>query len=410
MRLRRVLATIPRDFKKLPRSIKWISAVFGVYSLAWGLVGPFLAIYFNQIVGTYTRTTFLIAIFFLFSAFLSIFMGRLADVLSKKKLITIFLFLYLPLGPLLAILQGVFQFTILRLYHSFTATGLWGTSEVYVRAHSPKHQRAESIGLFDGIHNLLLVVGSLAGGVIVYFFSIPVLFYIMPFFILFALIVTLWFLPDHHGSRKLRTGLAVLRLRLFGEALRDFFQNRPLCLVSFLSFLVALPLFTVQDVLLPLFSEALGANPIQIGIVFALAVLPFFFEAPLSVLSDHLSNRKILLASGLFSTVVLIALFFTESILWVFALSFFVGLSFAFIIPTLDGVVTGLMPKSNLGELNGVYRAFVMFGSGLGILGVGPLADAFGINVPFLFSAFVMALFTLVSFLWWGRIEVNQEG
>ena len=408
MRLRRVLATIPRDFKKLPRSIKWISVVFGVYSLAWGLVSPFLAIYFNQIVGTYTKTTFIIAVFFLFSAFLSVFMGRLADVLSKKKLIIIFLFLYLPLGPLLAIFKGVFQFTILRLYHSFTATGLWGTSEVYVRAHSPKHQRAESIGLFDGVHNLFLVVGALAGGVIVYFFNIPVLFYIMPFFIFSALIVTLLFLPDHHGSRNLRTGLTVLRLRLFIDSVRDFLENRPLCLVGFLSLLVALPLFAVQDVLLPLFSKALGANPIQIGIVFALAVLPFFFEAPLSVLSDHLSNRKILLASGLFSTVVLVLLFFTESILWVFALSFLVGLSFAFIIPTLDGVATGLMPKSNLGELNGVYRALVMLGSGLGILGMGPLADAFGIGVPFLFSAFIMAFFTLVSFLWWEKIEESE--
>lgn len=405
MRLRRVLATIPRDFKKLPRSIKWMALIIGIYSLSWGSITPFLPIYLNEIVGTYTGTTFIIAVFFLFSAFWSIFMGRLADIFSKKSLISLFLLLYLPIGPFFAVLKTVFQFTLLRLYHSFTAAGLWGASEVYIRSHSPKHQRAESMGLFDSSHSLFIVLGALIGGVVITFADISLLFYGIPIIFIGTFFVTIFFLPDHHGSHNLRDILPILRPRIFIENIRDFLKNKALCRLSVLSFLFAFPLFAVQEVLLPLFSETLGAGPIQIGIVFALAVLPFFFEAPLSVLSDHISNRKIILSSGLSAALLLTLLFFTQSLMWVFILSFLVGLSFALILPTLDGNATALMPRSNLGEFNGVYRAIYIFGAGVGILVMGPLADAFGINAPFLLSAGVMVLFSLAGFVWWGKIE-----
>ncbi|MBI2039327.1 MAG: MFS transporter [Candidatus Niyogibacteria bacterium] len=399
------LSTARRDFRTLPASIKWVTLILSFYSLFWGLWDPFLPIYFNKILGGYTETALVTAFFYLFFAILSVPIGRIADILSKKKLIAFFLLLYLPLGPLLALMRTIFQFTLFRFYHAFLASGLWSASETYIRAHSPPHQRAEAMGFLDTGLNAAIVAGALLSGFIVAAVGIEPLFYVAPVMIGGALLLTLFYLPDHSGSSDWSRALPAFRVGAFKESVRDFLNNQRLFFLGRLSFLFGLASAGVGAVLLPLFSEALGATPIQIGAIFALSLVPFVFEAPFAVLAEHFSNRAIVLSSGIFSTVTLALLYFIQDLRLLSLLAFFLGLSFAMVVPILGGRATGFMPKRHIGELNGVYRAVGALAGGIGILIVGPLADRYGINAPFLLSAVLMAAFTLAAFWGWKQIE-----
>ncbi|MBI1957559.1 MAG: MFS transporter [Candidatus Niyogibacteria bacterium] len=398
------LSLARRDFRTLPRSIKWVTLVLGVYSVFWGLWDPFLPIYFKQVLGDYTQTAFVTAFFYMFLAFWSLPIGRLADILSKKKLIAFFFLLYLPLGPVLALARTIVQFTLFRFYHAFLATGLWSTTETYIRSHSPPHQRAEAIGFADAGFNFAVFLGAIASGFVVAEIGIVPLFYIAPAIIATALFLAIFFLPDHSGSSDWSRAVPALRLSAWRESIRDFLGNRQLVFLSKLSFLFGLAGAGVGAVLLPLFSEALGATPVQIGMIFALSLAPLIFEAPFAILADHISNRAIVLAGGSAATAILAALYATHDLRWLAVFAFLLGLSFALMAPALGGRATGFMPKAHIGELNGVYRAVGALSGGIGILIVGPLADRYGINAPFLLSAFLMALFTLAAFWGWKKM------
>lgn len=407
MKLWRDIAHIPRDLKDLPLSIKRIVLVVFVYYLAWGILGPFLPIYFKEVLGNYTDATLTIALLYLFSIFWSFPIGDLADKFSKKTLISFFLLLYLPLGPILAVLSKVWQLVIFRFYHSFSATGFWSSGEAYVRTHSPKRKTAESMGVFDAAFGLASVLGAVLGGILVNFYGMRLLFFLIPIFIIGALIFNKK-LPDHQGSHRL--GLSLKRIfkeGIFTHELGDFWQIKPLVYVTFLSFVFGLA-GTSQIVLLPLFSDSLGASPIELGIIFALFSLPILFEAPFSVLADKYSNKKILALTSLLSIFVLVWLFFIESVLILFLLSFLLGLLFAFIFPLLNGTKTKLMPYRKIGELNGVTRSFTLLATGLGILIIGPLADKFSINSPFLVSAGLMFIFLILTLVLWPKIEKHR--
>jgi len=403
MKLWRNIVYIPRELNKLPIAIKRISFVIFLYYLSWGLLEPFLPIYFKDILGTYTNATLVIALLYLFSIFWSLPMGDLADKVSKKKLLRLFLIFYIPLGPIISVLSAVWHFVVFRLWHSFLATGLWSVSESYVRAHSPSGKTSESIGIFDFSWALSLIIGSLLGGILASLYGIRILFFIMPIFVLLALAFSR-IIPDHCGTRSLSKGIKIMWASHFlKREFRDFWKIPQLVYVTFLCFVLQLVAVS-GSVLLPLFSNKLGANPIQISIIFALFYAPTLFEAPFSVLADHFNQKKILLLGSLGVIITLLVLFFASNIMWLFGLSFCWAVFLALIYPVLAGKATALMPREKIGELNGVHRSFIILASVIGIFVIGPIADNFGINYPFLLSALIMIAFFFMILLSWSKM------
>ncbi|MEK9209317.1 MAG: MFS transporter [Patescibacteria group bacterium] len=407
MKLWRDIRHISKDLKSLPPSIKRFSLISFIYYLSWGILDPFLPIYFKDILGNYTDTALVIGLLYIFAIFWSVPLGSLADRFSKKTLISFFLLLYLPLGPILSGLTRVWHFTVFRVYHSFLATGLWTSGEAYVRFHSAKKERyQEAIGFSDAALGLASVLGAILGGILVSFYNIRLLFWLMPVFVLLALVFNRK-LPDHSGSGSLKLSLRkIFKQGIFSYGLRDFWKNGPLVSLTFLSFLFA---FATSEklVVLSLLADSLGAKPIQLGLIFALFNLPILFEAPFSVFARKYSDKKILIFSSFLTIFVLLWLFFLKEIWFLVLASFLLGVLVSFAVPILEGDKTRLMPLAKVGELNGVTRGFTILGGGLGILIILPLADKFGIAFPFLASAVLMALFVILIPLLWRKIKLE---
>lgn len=369
-----------------------------VYYFGWGLVEPFLPIYFNGLFGSYTSVGIIISLLYFFSIFLSLPFGDLSDRVSKKAIITAMLFLYIPIGPLLSVVRTVAHATLFRLYHAFLATGLWASTEAYVRSHSPRRQSSESMGLFDVAISGAVVCGAITGGLLIGRFGIETLFYIMPVFSIGALVILLR-LPDSDGSFSFVAGVKdLLRHKLFRHELRDFFSIPGIAYMTSLSFLFNAVGGAVA-VLLPLVYNAFGVSLWEIGLIYALFMMPGFFEGPFSVIADHVHKRMLLMIGAGVSVVVLSMMLYADSIGALFILSLCLGIVFALLRPLIEGMVTNCMPHNHVGELNGVYRAFVLLALAIGSFIIGPIADAFTIQAPFLIGALLMCLFLVLVFL-----------
>ena len=392
MRITRFIADFPRELTALPKSIRRISLIMFLYMLAWGTLDPFLTIYFHDIFGNYTDVAIISALVYVFSLLFSLPFGDLIDIVSKKKMMRFFLVMYLPFGFILSLLSTFLQFTFFRFYHAIIAAGLWSSAESYLRAHSPPRKAAQSMGFFDSVTSLSIIIGAVVGGAIVTLFGIKTLFYIFPFFVASALFI-LPVLPDHDGGSSIWRGIKQLRSAgVFRFEISDYLRIPGMVLVSFLSFITSAVSFGAL-IVIPLFSDWLGASYIETGLIYAAFGIPVLFEAPFSIFVQNFNRKKVLMTGGLLSLLFLTAAYMADNLIQLFILSLFLSAALSLLKPVIEGLATEIMPRHKIGEFNGVYRSVMLAAAASGTLVVGPIADKFSIQAPFLLGAVLMIVF-----------------
>ncbi|MDP2676308.1 MAG: MFS transporter [bacterium] len=396
MSIFRTIYSFPRDLSLLPRSIRWIALVMFLYYLGWGIIEPFLGIYFNDLFDSYTSVGIIFSLLYVFSMLLSLPFGDLADKASKRTIMTIILICYVPIGPFIATIRTIGHAVLFRVYHAFLATGLWSSTEAYVRSHSPRRQASEGIGFFDMAIAGSSVVGAILGGILITRFGIETLFYIMPVFSIGALIAVSR-LPDSDGAFSLFAGIKdVFRQRLFRHEFRDFFSVPGTIYLTALSFLYHVAAAGVI-VLLPLVYRALGVSLWEIGIIYAVFMMPAFFEGPFSVIADRANKKTLFLLGAGAAILIEFSMVWAHSVIALFGFSLLLGIAFALVRPLIEGMMTNCMPPAQVGEFNGVYRSFVLLALAIGSFVIGPVADAFTIQTPFFIGAVLMCIFFIVA-------------
>lgn len=391
--------SLSREIKELPEPVKRMSLVVFLYYLSWGIVIPFLPIYFKEILGTFTNVSFVESLIYLFGLIWFVPIGDLLDRVSSKKFLFVILALYLPLGPIITLLKTLYHFIYFKIYHSFLASGFWTTAESYVRGHSPKNKTSESIGLYHASYAFSVVIGAVIGGILATKFGIKNLLFIMPVIIFSAILSTIG-MHDHNKDGKFLDGMKkIFSNRLFTKEFSEFFKNTNLVKLGIINFLVSIVLYT-PTLLLPLFSKELGANFIQIGIIYSLFYLPIISEVPFSILSDKVNKKTTMMLGALFTAIVLFWLFKIHSIKTIFIASFLLSVSSSALISSLSGAITDSMPKEKTGEFTGVNKTLESLGAALGVFFVGPLADKFSINTPFILGFGLMMVVFLCIIFW----------
>ncbi|MFA5346727.1 MAG: MFS transporter [Methanoregula sp.] len=132
-----------------------------------------------------------------------------------------------------------------------------------------------------------------------------------------------------------------------------------------------------KNPVLPLFSQALGANDTIIGLVAAFS--PFagiLFSFPVGVLSDHLGRKRLLIVSGVvFLTAPLLYLLITDP-LWLIPVRFFHGTATAILGPVISAVIAERFP-ANKGQMLGQYSSATLIGRSIAPLVGGTIISLF---------------------------------
>jgi MFS family permease len=117
-----------------------------------------------------------------------------------------------------------------------------------------------------------------------------------------------------------------------------------------------------KNPVLPLFSQALGADDAVIGLIAAVSPLAgILFSFPVGVLSDHLGRRRLLVTSGVvFLSAPLFYLFITDP-LWLIPIRFFHGTATAILIPVISAVIAERFPDTK-GAMLGQFSSATLLG------------------------------------------------
>ncbi|MDD2473784.1 MAG: MFS transporter [Methanoculleus sp.] len=132
-----------------------------------------------------------------------------------------------------------------------------------------------------------------------------------------------------------------------------------------------------KNPVLPLFSQALGAGDVVIGLVSAVSPLAgILFSFPVGVLSDHLGKRRLLLVAGtVFLSAPLLYLFIADP-LWLIPVRFFHGLATAILGPVIAAMIAVRFPETK-GEVLGQYSSATLIGRTLAPLVGGAILSFF---------------------------------
>jgi MFS family permease len=132
-----------------------------------------------------------------------------------------------------------------------------------------------------------------------------------------------------------------------------------------------------KNPVLPLFSQAIGANDAVIGLVAAVSPLAgILFSFPIGVLSDHIGRRRLLITSGIIflSAPLLYLLIFDP--LWLIPVRFFHGTATAILGPVISAVIAERFPE-NKGAMLGQYSSATLIGRTIAPLAGGIIISAF---------------------------------
>ncbi len=373
-----------KEMKSLPKSIKMVSLVLFIYSLGWGIISPFIPIYYQSLFGSYTKVGFVTALLPIFAMLLDIPIGSIVNSVSKRRIMQFALLLYLPFSYFFLSFRSLLAFSAFRFYHAFSATSFWISAESYTRYHSPPWKATLSISLYDAAGTLALILGPIIGGILFSELGFN-LFYSVSIFAALALLLS-FFMPDHDPNKGIKKAFTnLMHWQKFKDLVNEFMTNSPLVKVNAFLFFFRL-CFSFLAMLLPLFLKELGASYFKIGIVFSLFYLPLVFEPYFAMFA----KKKYALRLGLFfSSGLFFFLFANNELPYVFLYSMLLALTFAAIIPIVQGRITELMPKDKIGDLTGFGFLFGDLSAAIGPLMAGIIADAFGIKYVFLIGAVI---------------------
>jgi len=132
-----------------------------------------------------------------------------------------------------------------------------------------------------------------------------------------------------------------------------------------------------KNPVLPLFSQAIGANDVIIGLIAAISPLAgILFSFPVGVLSDYIGRKRLLIMSGVvFLSAPLLYLLITDP-LWLIPVRFFHGTATAILGPVISAVIAERFPETK-GAMLGQYSSATLVGRTIAPLAGGAIISTF---------------------------------
>jgi MFS family permease len=157
-----------------------------------------------------------------------------------------------------------------------------------------------------------------------------------------------------------------------------FSHNRRMIYYFFLLGFFAIFSTTIaKNPVLPLFTQALGANETVIGLIAAVSpIAGILFSFPVGVLSDKFGRRLLLVTSGAVFLIAPLLYLVIADALWLIPVRFFHGTATAILGPVISAVIAECYP-AHTGEMLGQYSSATLAGRSLAPLCGGIILSLF---------------------------------
>ena len=178
--------------------------------------------------------------------------------------------------------------------------------------------------------------------------------------------------------------------------IRFFPERRMMYYLFLVGFFAIFSTTIAKNPVLPLFSQALGASDLVIGIIAAVSPLAgILFSFPVGVLSDHLGRKRLLVTSGIVFLCAPLCYLFISTPVWLIPVRFFHGTATAILGPVISAVIAERFP-ANKGEMLGQYASATLIGRTIAPL-VGGLVISYFILYPGLIQYRMVYIIALLA-------------
>ena len=335
---------------------------------------------------------------------LAIFGGSVSDQFNKKKIIQFGQLGMVILASAVAISIYLNVVTIYHLVIASVAQGVMWAFLVPARQSLipdlvQKKLIVNAIALSGSGMALMTFLGPAIGGFLYSFFG-PGLVYIFICLLFVAALIFNQFLPEGHSKAKNNES----RLGLIKEGLHYIFSNRILSwllLIAMMTTVLTMPLRSLMPVLMDeLFSKGADAVGLMLSIIGLGSLIGSLIFAGLPKGKRGTSLIVALFISGI--AIFLISIF--NYFFLIILMMFFVGIGDAGRRSLNNALLMEEAQPEFRGRVNGIYT--MNFGlMPLGTIPIAAIASSFGIAFALSVSSLVLIVFSIICYLFAGRIR-----
>jgi multidrug resistance protein len=364
-------------------------AVF-IVMLGVGIVSPILPLYAESFRVSYTLVGVVVAAFGIARIIFDIPGGTLGDMLGRRPMLIIGLFIFAGAGLLAAYASTIFDLILARFIQGVGAAFFATTANAYVGDIAPKDQLGNYVAHFQGAFFLGTATGPAIGGFLQEAGGFRLPFIALSLLSIASGLVSI-LLTKETLAKKERSAASGADLR---KTLGGMIRQRDILVVLFSNFVIFATSTGTRLTAIPLYSEKIaGYTPAEIGgIISVISLFNLLILLRSGALMDRYGGRPLLMYGFLISAPVLIGFSYTVQLPVFLGLAALYGLSTGIVNPAQAGTVIEMADRRHRGLFLGVFRVFGDVGLTIGPLIVGILADYFGLAVPFL----ALALLSLV--------------
>lgn len=361
--------------------------------LGVGIIVPILPIYAENLGAT---GLWLGAIFAGFSLTRSIVMpliGRISDVMGRKRFISLGLFIYTvsSLGYIKA--GSALELFIVRVIQGFSSAMIIPIAMAFIADIAPPQEEGTYMGFFTVALFLGFGSGPILGGITQDFISMEANFLIMGGLCLLALVFVLIYLPRASSVQKKEKASPI--------PFRTILKSRSIRGICFYRFSNAFCRGSIMT-FLPLYAHnALQLSGSQIGTVIASGILlTAFLQLPFGKLADRVSRKMLVIAGSLLYFSIVPFIPHTLTFIQLLFLNILLGFLGALSLPAASALIVTEGKLYGMGSTMAIFNVAMSVGLATGPLTSGIILDIWGLSGIFYFCSILGFLSTgIVSWM-----------
>jgi DHA1 family multidrug resistance protein-like MFS transporter len=327
--------------------------------------------------------------------------GMLADRHGRKLMVIRATFAGAVLLGLMGFVTNVQQLILLRCLQG-VFTGTIAAATTLVASVTPKEETGAALGSLQAAAFLGTSLGPLLGGItgdsLGYrpsFFVTGVLLFLSG--VLVALFVREDFRPPEKVAHSKRPS--------YGQVIRFLFASGSALVAVFAARIVLRAGTQIINPVLSLFVQSLLPLEARVatiaGIVSGASAVGSAIGSPLiGRWGDKAGHRRLLIASGLMAALCYLPQAFAPNPIWLVFWQLLTGFAVGGTLSTLTALLVQFSPKGREGMIFGLDSSVAGLANAIGPMAGASIAAGLGLQAPFILSAAVLGIGTLVVILW----------
>lgn len=387
------------------REVVLICLIIFMADLVSGILSPTFSLYAQSLGASLAFIGTLSSIVGLTQLFTSMPIGVLSDRYGRKIVLTLGMVSFAAATTLYAFSPNVVVLIPGRILLGLASVSTFSIGVAYVGDVVTPTERGLAFGLYTTAMGLGFGIGPLIGAAVAVNYGIPASYLVAAALALIGALLAVWGLRNH------RTTQSAITTRSFGLLRAGFAQmiHDPRLLAgSLCNLLISTGFSGAITNFFPVYAAQNRATQESINSMFSVRAFgSTLARLPSGAITSRLPSRAVMVAALLLAMIAIFGMAQTNGLVLLSVLLIVEGVSFGMFLPSGQAFTAEHSTPTTRGQIIGAYSTAGSLGGALSPLVLGLIAEAWGVQSVFLFTATAIAVGLLVAGYLFSRPSVS---